>query len=246
MVKHIDRLINDGIKLAPDTTISLPVAKDHGLYAGILYPYLQQKQQEQLNYGDSYNVRKGIRWIRSLAASEIIREQPALPDTQTVIRAADTLQAAGLILTERTGKFLPDHDKTKRKRDIATWWHVSRHYVARKDVCEYFDTRQNYIVSAIEVAAYGVAEALILAYWRKSDPAEWRKLSATEMAAVLPMDEKTVRRHLKSMIKRKILIPHEEKPKLYRLGGFGGGAKRKLDELPKETEALRDLVVTLN
>jgi hypothetical protein len=224
MVKHIDRLISNGIKLAPGTTISLPVAKDHGPYAGILYPYLQRKQQDQVNFGDSYNVRKGIRWIPSLAASEIVQELPALPDTQTVIRAADALETAGLILSERTGEFLPKSHRTDRKRDIATWWHVSKDHVARKVPAEYLDTRQNYIISALEAAAYGVAEALILAYWRLSNPAEWRKLSATEMATVLPMDEKTVRRHLESMIEGKILVQHEDKPKLYRLGGFAGGA----------------------
>jgi hypothetical protein len=247
MVKHIETLINDGIKFAPDTTISLPVARDHGLYAGILYSYLQRKQHEQSSYGDSYNVRRGIRWIPSLAASTIVQELPALPDTKTVIRAADALETAGLILTERTGEFLPKSHRTNRKRDIATWWHVSKEYVARKVPAEYLDTRHNYIVSAIEVAAYGVAEALILAYWRRSDPAEWRKLSATEMAEVLPMDERTIRRHFKSMIKRKILLQHEQKPKLYRLGGCGSGvSQEKMNELPKGTKALRDLVVGLN
>jgi hypothetical protein len=67
------------------------------------------------------------------------------------------------------------------------------------------------------------------------------------MAEVLPMDERTIRRHFKSMIKRKILLQHEQKPKLYRLGGCGSGvSQEKMNELPKGTKALRDLVVGLN
>jgi len=221
MTKHIGRLISNGLKLAPDTLLSLPVAKDHGFYPSILYPYLQEKQKQQRFYGEGHNMRKGIRWIPSLPASQIVQDLPAFPDTQTVIRAADTLETAGLIVTERTGAFLPPTHRTYRKRDISTWWHVSNEHVARKVPAEYSDRRQNYIVSAIEVAAYGTAEALILAYWRRSpmSPAQWRKLSATEMAAVLPMDEKTIRRHLKAMIEREILVQHEQKPKLYAMPG---------------------------
>jgi len=223
-MQHFKGLISNGIKLAPDTLISLPVARDYGIYPGILYPYLQQKQKEQLHYADSANVRMGIQWIPSLAASEIVQEVPALPDAQTVIRAADTLEAAGVILTERTGAFMPPNRKTNRKRDIATWWCVSRKWVARRIPAAYCDDRERYIISSMELAAYGPAEALILAHWRRSPMslAGWKKLSATEMAKVLPMDERTIRRHLKALVNDGVLVQHAERPKFYALAGAPG------------------------
>lgn len=38
------------------------------------------------------------------------------------------------------------------------------------------------------------------------------------------MDERTARRHLKHMMERELLVQHETKPKLYRLGKYAGKA----------------------
>jgi hypothetical protein len=152
-----------------------------------------------------------------------VHELPVFPDAVTVDRATDTLKAAGLILTETTGKFLePDHI-TGRKRDIATWWHVSREYVARNNVPEeYWDKSKHQVFSALEAVAYGISSALILAHWRCSDAVVeeggvYKRLSATELEKMLPMDERTARRHLKGLLAKQILIAHPEQPKLYRL-----------------------------
>lgn len=145
-------------------------------------------------------------------------------DITTLHSAAEKLQADGLILTETTGAFLePDH-VTGRKGDLATRWHVSREHVAKKNVpVEYFDKNKRLVISALEAAAYGISAALILAHTRKAEPAElnenhlWRRLSTTELERVLPMDERTVRRHLKDLVKKGILAPHPTKPMLYRM-----------------------------
>jgi hypothetical protein len=223
-MKHIHKLLSLNQIIAPDTLISLPVAKDHGYYPGILYPYLQDKQERQWEYGAKYNVRQGIRWIPKLTAADIVDELPVFPDTVTVDRAAHTLRCAGLILAETTGRFLELDHVTGRKRDIKTWWHVSREYVALKNVpLEYWDKSKRQVFSALEAAAYGISSALILAHFRCSDPVVqeedgvYKRLSATELDKVLPMDERTARRHLKELLEKQILVAHPVKAKLYRL-----------------------------
>jgi len=223
-MKHIDKLLKKNQKFAADTLITLPVAKDHGYYAGILYCYLQDKQSEQASYVGNYNMRNGIRWIPKLTNSEILADLPVFPDIGTLNDAIRTLRKEGLILTETTGAFLEQGHATGRKRDIATWWHVSREYVAKNNVpSDYFDKSKRQVVSALEAVAFGISVALILGHWRARDVVEqdatgvYKRLSAVELEKVLPMDERTVRRNLKYLVNRQILFVHRDKPKLYRL-----------------------------
>jgi len=215
---HLERLLEHGIEAEPDTIISLPVARDHGFYAGILYPYLLEKKREHSTYPDSYNKRQGVKWIVSLPMAEIVHALPIFPDTKTVKRAADALENAGMIKTESTGAFLDPKHVTGRKRDTATWWHVPTSVVPA-----YVDQDQHYEISALETIRYGSAQALILAHWRhapnelKENAASYKKLSAAEMAKILPLDERTNRRNLKEMLASNLLIQHPEKPKLYTL-----------------------------
>jgi DNA-binding MarR family transcriptional regulator len=204
-----------------DTVISLPVARDHGVYAGILYPYLLRLQCEQSSYGDVCNKRMGLKWIPKLSMAEIAYDLPIFPDAQTVRRAAETLEAAGLILTESTGKFLEPSHVTNRKRDIKTWWHADPFSMAKKVPAAYWDNEQHYTISSDEAEAHGIAQALILAYWRRlpvaleDEGALYKKLSAVELEKALPMDKRTARRHLKSMVQNGVITPHPDKPKLY-------------------------------
>jgi len=222
-MKHLKALLDNEHERRLDTIISLPVAKDYGLYPGILYPYLQKKQAEQENYGDTYNLRMGVKWIPCLTAAEIVQEVPAFPNTQTVLRAAATLAEAGVIMMETTGQFLERDHKTGRRRDVATWWCVSRDAVARKTPLTYWSPAHQRTISSLECAAYGVGGALILAHWRfaeivvEEDGKAYRKLSAVDLEQVLPMDERTIRRHLKELLNNGALIQHLKKPKLYHL-----------------------------
>lgn len=215
---HLERLIEQDIEAEPDTVISLPVAIRHGFYAGILYPYLVEKKREYSTYPDTYNKRKGVKWVPGLTMAEIVRDLPIFPDAKTVKHAADALENAGIIATESTGAFLDPRHVTGRKRDTATWWHVPTAVVPA-----YVDRDQHYRISALETAQYGGAQALILAHWRhstvdlKEDEVFYKKLSAAEMEKILPLDERTIRRHLKKLTEAKLLIQHPEKPKLYSL-----------------------------
>ncbi len=214
----LEQLLKRHNKAKPDPTISLPAAKDHGFYAGILYPYLLKKQTEYNDYGDILNKRRGLKWIVSLTMAAIVSELPIFPDAKEVKRAADTLEAAGLILTESTGDFLERDHVTGRKRDTATWWHADPKMAPKK---AYLDEKQRCIISASETAKYGIPQALILAYWRHSpvaitvDELSYKKLSAAEMENVLPLNERTIRRHLKELTETYRLIQYPGKPKLY-------------------------------
>jgi len=199
-------------------TINTAVAREHGDYASILYTYLQDKQREHNNYSDVFNTRIGLKWIVSLTYQDILNALPCFPDVKTVKRAAHTLRAAGLILMETTGRFLEKDHVTGRKRDIAAWWHVSRQHVANKAIpAAYFDKTQRVVFDAEEAKRFGIPQALILAYWRASKQMMdgYSKLSAVELERVLPMDERTARRHLKAMVKGGLLFRHPQQKKLY-------------------------------
>jgi len=217
-MKHYIKLQQAGVKLVSDTSISLPVAKDLGYYAAILYTYLQDNQIERKNYGDAFNVRKGLRWIPKLAVSQILNEMPVFPDELTITRAAETLKNKNLILTETTGAFLEHGHETGRKRDIATWWHVLGITVPPR----YLDVAKRRCFSAILASLLGIPKVLILAEWQllpialTDEYGDYKHLSAVQLEKTLPMDERTIRRHLKGLLKVRALIVHPTKPKLYR------------------------------
>lgn len=192
----------------PPILYSLNVGKKHGIPAGLLYSYLQAKQIEQTAYREEFNMRLGRRWIPSLSHDQIFRDLNCFESVTTVKNAAAELTDAELITTENSGAFLePDH-QTGRKRDLATWWHV-------------FNTKDKgtLSISRKEVADHGIAAALLLALCRSLpvvDDGYW-KVSAVEIAKILPMDERTVRRHIKALVKEGTLISHSQKAKLYRI-----------------------------
>lgn len=213
---HLERLLENETEHTLDTPILLSLAKECGWYASILFCYLMEKQIEQHSIGDRYNLRQGRKWIPMLPEQHILQDLPIFPDVRTIDRAAETLEEAGYITTERTGAFLDrgrtgfDGYYTGRARDRWTWWLVTKNpkdYVKR--------TR----ISALEAAAYGMAGAAILAHCHKMKESlgEWKKLSGAELERVLPMDEKTARRQLKALVDIGALERHSKKSKLYRL-----------------------------
>jgi hypothetical protein len=217
---HLERLLNNDIRRKQDTPILLSLAKDVGYYASILYCYLLEKQIEQYGIGDGYNLRNGRKWIPMLDEAQIWQDMPVFPDVRTINRAAEILEDAGYIVTERTGAFLDcgqtGHDGyyTGRARDRWTWWRVCR---------QFDDYAERIIISALEAAEYGMAGAVILGYWREveavltADGSEFKKLSAAELEKVLPRDEKTIRRQIRALVEAGTLVQHPLRKKLYRM-----------------------------
>jgi len=214
---HLEKLLDNEL----DTLILLPLAKECGYYASILFCYLTEKQIEQYDLGDGYNRRNGVKWIPMLDEKEILQDLPIFPDVRSVRRAADTLEEAGYIKTERTGAFLDrglgDNDGyvTGRARDKWPWWRVCRNHP------DYVQGKSR--ISAAEAKAHGMAGAVVLAYWRKADavPREgnFKKLSATELEKLLPMDERTIRRQLTALVDDGALVQHAKRLKLYAMPG---------------------------
>lgn len=221
-------------------TLNPAVVREHGEYPAVLYDYLQDKMMENGSYADRYHMRKGISWVPHLAVSTIRDELPVFPDSKSVKRAAERLSIAGLLLTDATGAFLEEklrtgkeYGKLGRKRDIATWWHVSREHVARKDVpSEFFDRSQRIAFDVDEAKQWGIPYALILGYWRAQKPSHevegFKVLSPAEMAKVLPGQEQAIARQVKAMVKAGLLLPHAKEKK-----------HRKLYILPSEVKKLK-------
>jgi hypothetical protein len=198
------------------------VAREYGYYPAILYAYLQKEMEDYANLHASTNLRIGLRWIPGLSYETIQRDLPVFPDVKTVKSAAKELLDAGLVLAESTGAFLPDHLKTQRKRDIATWWHVSRDHVGRANVpAIYFNESMLLRFSSQEAVDHGVSAALILGHWRTlpvdlvESGRTYKSLVAAKLEELLPMDERTARRQLKNLVKAGALIQHPKRKKLY-------------------------------
>lgn len=232
---HLERILDSDTRRRLDTPILLSLAREVGHYASILFCYLMEKQIEQVEIGDGYNLRQGRKWIPMLSETEIWEDLPIFPDVRTINRAADILEDAGYLTTERTGAFLDrgftgfDGYYTGRARDKWTWWRVCKmpdDYTKR--------TR----ISALEAVAYGMTGAVILAHWRSlkevfmADGQEYKKLSGAELEKVLPMDEKTARRQIRALMDAGALVQHPLKPKLYRM------SVNPITAVPKVTSAV--------
>jgi hypothetical protein len=216
---HLERILDGDTKRTLDTPILLSLVKEVGYYSSVLFCYLMEKQIEQYEVGDGYNLRDGRKWIPMLSEMEIWQDMPIFPDVRTIDRAAEVLEEAGYLRTERTGAFLDrgetgaDGYFTGRARDQWPWWRICKtpkHYEQHRSR-----------ISALEAAAYGMAGAVILAHWRAAeavvamDSGEYKQLSGVELEEVLPMDEKTARRHIKALMGAGALRQHPKNPKLY-------------------------------
>jgi hypothetical protein len=172
--------------LRPPTDLrrfSLALARQMCPSDALVYRYLQEEQAKlTASYAPAYNERERRRWVPGYSAQFIHGELKCFKDSQTVLDAVDRLEGAGLIMTERTGKFIRPDLRTGRKRDIAMWLHVS----APLDRAE-----ETVTVEAADALKYGLSLGMLVSLIRMEPDAQ--KRYATDLAKRLPLSVDTIR-----------------------------------------------------
>lgn len=171
--------------------LSLPVARQHCTADAIVYRYLQ-KEQAQIthDFAESYNKRDNRFWVPGYSAVRIHDKLDCFKDAQTVLDSINRLQEAGLIDTERTGRFVEEDLRMKMKRDIAMWLHAPAP-VNKGDVTAYLDRR--------DAQTHGLSLGMLVTLFRYEPEA--KHLYATELANRLPLAPETIRKLLKKLRK---------------------------------------------
>ena len=187
-------------KYTGDTSLSVTFAKDNELSDAIVYHFLQDKQIEANTLNDKENLREGIKWIRGPLISEIHEELACFPSKQTTIDAVNRLEKHGHIRVENRDRF-PENDPRCFPPTTKYWWHVP-------NIGKANDIIKFRAVDAIQYGGKrdGIQKALILSYYYKqyavsydSKGRDYKKLVASEMAKELPMNEKTIRKHMDNL-----------------------------------------------
>jgi biotin operon repressor len=197
------------------TEFSLAVANYLNPTDAIVYNYLQDQQRVVFNarFPDEHlNFREGRWWINQLGAGTIHEGLPCFKSKQTIHDSIERLEAAGLILTEKTGAFLLDYQRTGREAtDITAWYYVPN--ISKPDDLIRFDTQE-----AVDLD-YEIMQALILQYAREQTDvrANYHKLELVKMRNELPMTEKTIRGHIKELMSKGRLVKLPLHPKYYRV-----------------------------
>jgi hypothetical protein len=194
-------------------SVTVEVARKFGNYAGILFRYLQ-KQMKNASYE-----RAGRKWIDSLSYASIHNDLPIFADVKAIKRAAKLLTDGKMVFAESTGALLEPNHVTGRKRDIATWWWVGDAELATASFRADDAMAQGKKFKDRDAATRGIAKALILQYIRMQPVIEdgYCQLVTVEMAKDLPIHDRTIQRHLKDLLKDKILAAHPSKVKLYKI-----------------------------
>jgi hypothetical protein len=165
---------------------SINVAKEHGIRAAIILAFLAYKISK------SKNVRDGKRWYYA-PIREIAERFPYCSETG-VDEILRSLKTKGIIEFGRFNK--KGYDRTR--------WYTFKSDDLRKDAQT---KRYSFMVS--DAVKYGVNEAVVLAhicYWiitnRKKNPEyRWQRVSAVDMAKVLPFSPSGIRKALRTLVK---------------------------------------------
>ncbi len=213
------RLIRQDAEQLPQRTgiasFSVAIARRLDITAAVVYRYLQAEQAQ--NIGDIQSFHEWRYWSTESAELIMTLSLPFLKSRQVVENAMIRLEAAKLIRTEATGKFLPQKHYTGRKRDIQTWCH------ARAPI-NYEEPGLEFDVVAARL--HGMREAILTAHLENVQAASvvsgttgnhYVKMVATEVEKVLPIGEKTIRSLLSKLKKRTVIAEDPDRSAHYRM-----------------------------
>jgi len=203
----------------------LSIAKESNITDAIIYEHMQQLQRD-LKYEAQHMAgihpafADGKLWITNTSTDEIFKALPCFKTRQTVIDGLNRLEQAGQIVVRVLSKSgIIQTDKT----GVATYGFCKKgfYWCTITPVCYHVPKTSiefdHLYIDAEEAIEYGIAKATLLEYFRQTASTEdgFKRMCAKELEAVLPLNEKSIRAHLRELVTMGQFKQHEKHPKLY-------------------------------